>query len=111
MLSCVTAGSYGTNCYLLTDEDTGETLAVDCPVFDGAYRAFLERSGVKELRYILLTHGHFDHVCGVKELKDACGGKICIHTLDAACLWDPDESLSSKFGSFTQTPTRADILL
>ena len=111
MLQCVIVGSYATNGYILTDDETNEALVVDCGVFDGAFRAALASRGVKELKYILLTHGHFDHICGVKDLKDAFGGKICIHTADAECLFDPDQSLSSQVVYAPQTPCTADILL
>ena len=111
MLRSITLGTYGTNCYLLADEATGDALAVDCPVFSAEYRAMLQKAGVTRLKYILLTHGHFDHVCGVKELKDAFGGEICIHSADAECLFDPEQSIASEFPEITQIPCRADILL
>lgn len=99
ILTC-SVGSYLTNCYLLIDEKSGEAAAVDCAVYDDDYRFFIENSGIKELKYILLTHGHFDHVCGVKQLKENYGGRICIHHEDAACLSDEKESLNfySKYG-------------
>ncbi len=111
MLHCITLGSYATNCYLLIDDATGEALAVDCPVFNEAYKAMLEKEGVTKLRYVLLTHGHFDHVCGVKELRDAYGGEICIHAADADCLADPAKSLTTEVADFTQIPCTADRLL
>lgn len=107
----ITCGSYATNCYMLLDEESGECAAVDCAVFDGAYRDFLEKLGVKSLKYILLTHGHFDHILGVKQLKDFCGGDICIHEADAACLTDEKESLNyySHYGVQENVPP--DIIL
>lgn len=111
MLYTQTLGSYQTDCYLYVDDDTGLAFAVDCPACGAEYRRFLEKAGVKSLCYILLTHGHFDHVCGVKELRDLTGGRVCIHKADADCLRDPDESLSSRFPDYAQTPCRADILL
>lgn len=93
-IRCAAVGSYGTNCYMLIDEESGECAAVDCAVFDETYRDFLRKLGVTELKYILLTHGHFDHILGVKKLKELCGGEICIHEEDAACLTDEKESLN-----------------
>ena len=111
MLQCITEGSFGTNCYLLTDDNTKDALVVDCAVFSPAMKNALERAGVSELRYILLTHGHFDHVCGVRALRDAYGGKICIHTEDADCLYDEDKSLNSQVEFAPQGLCRADVLL
>ncbi len=96
MLRSITLGTYGTNCYLLADEATGDALAVDCPVFSAEYRAMLQKAGVTRLKYILLTHGHFDHVCGVKELKDAFGGDairvmhVPGHTRGSVCYFYKD---------------------
>lgn len=104
-------GSYGTNCYIIRDEESGEAAAVDCSVYDPVYSAFIQRTGVTELKYILLTHGHFDHVCGVKPLKDRFGGSICIHREDADCLTDEKQSLNFYTKYAAQEPAEADILL
>ena len=111
MLQCVTVGSYATNCYILIDDETKDALVVDCGMFDAAFRRAMAALGVRELKYILLTHGHFDHVCGVKDLQDAYGGRICIHTADAECLFDPEQSLSSQVVYAPQPPCAADLLL
>ena len=103
-------GELGTNCYIITDEESGESAAVDCAVFDAGYEALLRRAGVTKLKYILLTHGHFDHVSGVKALKDVCGGQIVIHPEDAACLTDPKKSLNSYVKYAALSPVPADIL-
>ena len=99
-------GQYGTNCYLLADDASGEAAAVDCAVFDGDYRLLLQKAGVASLKYILLTHGHFDHVCGVAALKEVCGGGVCISSADAAGLTDERANLNAyvRFGAFRPAP-------
>ena len=104
-------GDIHTNCYILTDEASGESAAVDCAMFDADYEALLKSAGVSSLKYILLTHGHFDHVSGVKRLKDACGGQIVIHQEDAACLTDPKKSLSSYVRYAELEPVTPDLLV
>ena len=104
-------GELGTNCYILTDEKSGESAAVDCAVFDVDYEALLQKAGVVSLKYILLTHGHFDHISGVKRLKDVCGGLICIHNEDAACLTDPKKSLNSYTSFAGLEPVSPDRLV
>ena len=59
-------GSIGTNCYILEDEKTHEAAVID-PGGD-APEIIRALEGV-ELRYILLTHGHYDHVGAVGELE------------------------------------------
>ena len=107
----ISIGSYGTNCYMLIDGESGECAAVDCALFDGNYRDFLEKLGIEKLKYILLTHGHFDHISGVKELKDGFGGEICIHEADAPCLTDEKESLNFYSHYAVQKYVNADTLL
>lgn len=104
-------GDYETNCYLLVDGQSKEAAAVDCAVFDEKYQSMLARAGVKNLKYILLTHGHFDHVCGVKALKNACGGEVCICEKDGACLTDAEKNLNAFTGYAPFSPCEADSLL
>ena len=104
-------GDFSTNCYIITDEASGESAEIDCSLFNADYEALLQRAGVVSLKYILLTHGHFDHVSGVKALKDRCGGQIVIHREDAACLTDPKKSLNSYIRYAPLEPVPADILV
>ena len=58
-------GAYQTNCYLVWDEDSPS-----CVVIDPGYNPEIVLAEAKllgkEIAAILLTHGHFDHVGGVK---------------------------------------------
>ena len=110
-LYSASVGPYMTDCYIITDEESGESAAVDCALFDGDYEYLLRSSGVSSLKYILLTHGHFDHISGVKKLKETCGGTICIHPDDADCLTDPSKSLNQFTNYAVQEPVTADILV
>ncbi len=69
----------------------------DCVVIDPA-DARLVLNTLKDFNktctHILLTHGHFDHIYGVKELKDATGALLCIHELDANALCSNRASLA-----------------
>ena len=47
-----------------------------------------------KLKYIYLTHCHGDHIVGVTELKNRCGGKVLIHRDDAEGLDNPDVNLT-----------------
>ena len=100
-------GSYATNCYLL--QSGADFAVVDCGVFDPAFDAFLREHGVEKLRYILLTHGHFDHILGVHGLREKYGGEIVISDGDKRCLERGDLSLNAWSGYGVQTPVTADV--
>ena len=98
------------NCYILKDEESGDALVVDPGCYNRRLDALLMNEGISSLRYILLTHGHFDHISGTGDLKAAYNGEIVIHKADEACLYNKDESLASKF-HFSQNEAKADIIL
>ena len=62
-------GALGTNCYIVTDEQTRACAIVDPGDSGAALADWLDREGLKP-RYVLLTHGHYDHVGGVAALRD-----------------------------------------
>ena len=104
-------GDIHTNCYIITDEASGESAAVDCAVFDADYDRLIREAGVSSLKYILLTHGHFDHISGVKRLKETLGGQIVIHPEDAGTLTDPKKSLNSYVRYAELVPVTPDVLI
>lgn len=104
-------GAYETNTYILRDTVSGESALIDPAVFDGAYEEFLKSHGIVAPKYILLTHGHFDHICGVYPLKQKTGGTVLIHSEDADCLRNEDMSLTSAVKGYTQTVMEPDGVL
>ena len=64
-------GPLGTNCYILEDEKTHETAVIDP---GGDAPEIIKALEGATLRYILLTHGHYDHTGGAAELAKAAGG-------------------------------------
>ncbi len=96
-------GSYRTNCYILTDISSGETAVVDPGEYTSALENALRSNGTEKIKYILLTHGHFDHICGVYSLKENFGGEVLIHAEDRICLESTKWSLCDSVEGYTQT--------
>lgn len=68
-MSIIPAGSYMTNCYIVIDETTNESIIIDPG--DAAEKLLEEfdKTG-SHLNFIILTHGHADHTAAVKEFKN-----------------------------------------
>lgn len=81
----LTVGMLMANCIILGCEKTREAAVIDPG--DETERILLSLADSKlKLKYIINTHGHFDHVGGNKEMKEATGADILIHFLDAPML-------------------------
>lgn len=99
MIDVRALGAIGANCYLFACMETKKAVIID-PGADGKkiYRWVLEK-GLK-VEYILITHGHVDHIGAVDELRTLLGDVLVgIHTADAEMLTDGRKNLSSYVGS------------
>ena len=86
-----------TNCYIIQDEKTKETMVIDPGGEVNKIGEMLDALNAN-VKYILLTHCHGDHIGGVKELKEKYGGKILIHIEDEPGLKDPEVNLADYVG-------------
>ena len=68
-------GSYQTNCYLVWAEDSDSCVVID-PVFEPETVLLKAQQLGKKIEAILLTHCHFDHVGGVKEISAETDCKV-----------------------------------
>ncbi|MBQ8574985.1 MAG: MBL fold metallo-hydrolase [Clostridia bacterium] len=97
------------NCYIVTDEKTNEAAVIDC----GEYTQELENKlEGKKLKYILLTHGHYDHILGVYDLKMSHPeAKIVAHNDEAYKLVDELPSFAHEMMPGVQKYVPADIIV
>lgn len=86
-----------TNCYIVEDENTKETMVIDP---GGDVDSIIELLDILDakLKYIYLTHCHGDHIAGTKKLKEKKGGKILIQRFDAEGLYDSSINLREYIG-------------
>lgn len=83
----IMSDGFTTNTYIVTDEETGKTAVVDPSIPE---EILLEKLKGKDVEYILLTHGHFDHICGAKMVQENTGAKVVIHKDDEIMLHNGD---------------------
>lgn len=79
-------GIYGAITYLIYDNETKEGAIVDCTCCIDEIKKFIEKEKIN-LKYILITHGHFDHVYCISKAKDVFPlAQILIHKEDMVLL-------------------------
>ncbi len=83
-LRVFTIGSYRTNCYMAWGDGSDSCIVVD-PGYEPEYLLEQLRLLRKKVAAILLTHGHFDHIGGVKTIAEETGCPVYIHANDL-CL-------------------------
>ncbi len=84
-IKTLTVGPIQANCYILGCEETLEAIVIDPgDEADRILHALAESN--LTARFIIDTHGHFDHVGANKRLKEVTGAPIFIHSLDAPML-------------------------
>jgi glyoxylase-like metal-dependent hydrolase (beta-lactamase superfamily II) len=86
-----------TNCYIIHDEQTKETMVID-PA--GEVDKIVEMLDILQakVKYILITHCHGDHIGGVNELRERKGGTILIHRICSQNLNNQEIMLTEYIG-------------
>lgn len=97
------------NCFILGCEETREAVVID-PGDDADRILMLLAKNELKVKYLINTHGHFDHVGANKRMKEATGAELAIHGDDEPML----TQLSSNalmFGLSAENSPPADIIL
>lgn len=100
----LTVGMVATNCYIFYDENTMEGAVIDPGDNAKAILKTIEDEKIN-LKYVLLTHGHFDHILAVHDVVNATGAKLVCNKDD---LWLLNKNAMGQFKSlaknFKETP-------
>lgn len=91
-------GSLGTNCYILFCEDTLEAAVIDPGGNADEIAAVIKREKLN-VKYIINTHGHADHIAANSRIKSITGAAVIIHTDDANMLTNAQLNLSMFIGA------------
>jgi glyoxylase-like metal-dependent hydrolase (beta-lactamase superfamily II) len=95
---------FAANCYLVYDEKSKKACLIDPAVYDEKIENVIYSKELS-LEYIILTHGHFDHILGAEMFREKTNAKIAVHEYETEYLEDPNKNMSG-----TDTVS-ADILL
>ncbi len=104
-------GMLGTNAYIITDSASGETALVDPGCKSRDLTSALDIIGEENIKYILLTHGHFDHIGAVGFYAERYKAQVAISKEDSPFLSDNNLNASSLLPTAQMNPVYADIFL
>lgn len=100
-------GGFAANTYLIT-KGMGAVL-IDCAAPAADVLAALEKEGAKLLA-ILLTHGHFDHMLTVADVRASTGAPVYLARADADLPADGEKNAFSLFFGSDRAYPDADLL-
>ncbi|MCM8790872.1 MAG: MBL fold metallo-hydrolase [Candidatus Omnitrophica bacterium] len=105
VVKTLVVGPLATNCYIVSDQATGETCLIDPGSDPSRIKEVLRKDGLKA-KFIINTHGHGDHIAA----NGAFGIPIYIHRLDSDFLDNPDKNLSRMFFFGIKSPKASRLL-
>ncbi|MFC1909800.1 MBL fold metallo-hydrolase [Chloroflexota bacterium] len=111
ILKALEVGYLGTDCYVVGSETTGEGMVID-PAGEENRILQAVKDAKLDIKLIVLTHGHPDHIAALGEVKKATGARVAIHPDDAPALNSAEtRSFSAMFGIAFNEPPEPDWLL
>lgn len=107
LFETIVVGPLGVNCFILGDKQSNEGVVVDPGADCDLILETVARFGIT-VKFIINTHGHFDHVGCNRRLKEKTGAELLIHQEDQQLLAMASKS-AQKYGLSVEdspTPTR-----
>lgn len=89
-------GPIAANCFIIGDEETRDGAIIDPGDEAGKILQIVEETGLT-IRFIIATHGHFDHTAGVTQLKEKLDAPFLLHRDDLAFVQNSKQS-AQKWG-------------
>lgn len=80
IIECYPSGPFETNAYILACSETSKGMIID-PA-PGSAEALIKGSAAIEIKAILLTHSHWDHIGDLKKIKTSFGVPVYVHSAD-----------------------------
>ena len=105
----IPVGIYAANCYIIYSESTKDGIVVD-PGGDADEILKIINEHNLIIKYIILTHGHADHIGGIIELNNILDVPVMIHEGDSDILVDGNKNLSTIMAMGT-IETEADVII
>lgn len=102
-------GDFNVNCYVVVSEKTNEAVIIDPGYICDELDSYINDKNLC-VKYIIFTHGHFDHISGLSHYKERYGASVAISLYDAPCLTDENANFTYP-SPYTFVPVKPDMLL
>jgi glyoxylase-like metal-dependent hydrolase (beta-lactamase superfamily II) len=109
ILETIVVGMLQVNCYLIGDGTTNKGIIVDPGDEPDRIMDYVDRTGLKVVQ-LLCTHGHFDHIGAVGELRDALGAQILLHR-DDLIVYQHSYEVAREWGLDAEPQPEPDLLI
>ena len=94
IIKTFSVGMMANNNFLVIDDESKEAVLIDATAKIGELKSVLDEYGAT-LKYILLTHGHFDHIMGVNSINKDFNAKVLVHKDDKQIIDESDDFMMS----------------
>ncbi|MFN3479790.1 MAG: MBL fold metallo-hydrolase [Thermodesulfovibrionales bacterium] len=109
LIKQIAVGPLQSNCFIIGDEVTAESIVVDPGDEPDLIMDVINGNGLK-VSYIVCTHGHFDHVGAVSDIKGKTGAKVVIHK-DEIDIYHAARDMAAFWGYEVERLPEPDILV
>ena len=108
-VNALAVGPIGVNCYILKDDSSNEGIVIDAGGNADKILSVINKEDI-DVKMLVLTHGHFDHIGAVDELREELNVPLAVHEADAQMITDGRLNLSAFVGELMEKKP-ADIML
>ncbi|MFC2066637.1 MBL fold metallo-hydrolase [Chloroflexota bacterium] len=85
ILKTLVVGPFASNCYIVGSASTKQGMIIDTGAEPEKILNSIKELGL-EIKFIVLTHGHMDHIGALEQVMEATGAEVAVHTDDAGLL-------------------------
>lgn len=110
MVRGIVVGLFAENCWIVGSRRTGEAICID-PGDQPEDILNLAKDLAVRIKYIVNSHGHLDHVLGVRRIKEATGAKFLMHSQDVPIAKSAGQSAILLLGRYVEPPPDPDAFI
>lgn len=96
IIKSIVVGPLQVNCFIIADELSKESIVIDPGDEPDRIIGIIKDNGLT-VKYILCTHGHFDHVGAVSDIKKETGAEVLIHE-DELTIYNAARDMAAFWG-------------